>query len=201
MILNTVLHGFTMSMSLIVAIGAQNAFVLKQGLKRQYVFAICLCCAISDALLICAGVMGFSKLILMHPDWLKIAQYAGASFISLYGIQHFKQAWRGDYQTALQDTSVQSFAQVMAMCLAFTWLNPHVYLDTVVLLGAISTQYAQPIYFALGAMSASFMFFFALGYASKCMQPLFQSVSAWQILDVLIGCVMLAIALSLIFKA
>ncbi|MFH7765714.1 LysE/ArgO family amino acid transporter [Acinetobacter sp. BSP-28] len=197
--LNSALHGFVMGLSLIVPIGAQNAFVLKQGLKQQHVFAICLCCALSDAILISAGVLGFSELIVLHPHWLNITKYFGATFLLVYGVQHFYQAWKAELRLEISSNEVPSLCKVLFICLGLTWLNPHVYLDTVVLLGSISTQYPNTqLYFALGAVIASFLFFFSLGYAARLLQPIFQQPKAWKILDVLIGCVMWLIAISLL---
>ncbi|GAA5183207.1 LysE/ArgO family amino acid transporter [Acinetobacter kookii] len=197
--LNSALHGFAMALSLIVPIGAQNAFVLKQGLKQQHVFAICLCCALSDAILISSGVLGFSELVTLHPHWLNIARYLGATFLLLYGAQHFYQAWKDEQHLEISSTEVPSLGKVLFICLGLTWLNPHVYLDTVVLLGSISTQYPDTqLYFALGAISASFLFFFSLGYAARYLQPIFQRPKAWKILDIVIGGVMWSIAISLL---
>lgn len=197
--LNSALHGFVMGLSLIVPIGAQNAFVLKQGLKQQHVFAICLCCALSDAILISAGVLGFSELVMLHPDWLNIAKYFGATFLLVYGVLHFYQAWKAEQRLEVRPNDVPSLYKVLLICLGLTWLNPHVYLDTVVLLGSISTQYPNTqLYFALGAIIASLLFFFSLGYAARLLQPIFQQPKAWKILDVVIGCVMWVIAISLL---
>ncbi|TCB71327.1 amino acid transporter [Acinetobacter sp. ANC 4216] len=197
--LNSALHGFAMALSLIVPIGAQNAFVLKQGLKQQHVFAICLCCALSDAILISSGVLGFSELVTLHPHWLNIARYLGATFLLVYGAQHFYQAWKGEQRLEISSNEVPSLGKVLFICLGLTWLNPHVYLDTVVLLGSISTQYPDTqLYFALGAISASFLFFFSLGYAARYLQPIFQRPKAWKILDIVIGGVIWSIAISLL---
>lgn len=197
--LNSALHGFAMALSLIVVIGAQNAFVLKQGIKRQHVFAVCLYCALSDAILISVGVLGFSELVLLHPDWLNIAKYLGAIFLLIYGAQHFYQAWKGEQRLDLTQDDVPCLWKVLLICLGLTWLNPHVYLDTVVLLGSVSTQYPDTqLYFALGAISASFLFFFSLGYAARYLQPIFQRPQAWKILDLIIGCVMWSIVISLL---
>ena len=197
--LNAYIHGLAIGFSLIIAIGAQNAFVLKQGLKQQYIFAICLCCALSDAMLIVAGVLGFSKLILVYPHWINIAKYLGATFLLVYGAQHFYQAWKNQQHLEADQSDVPSLYKVLLICLMLTWLNPHVYLDTLVLIGSISTQYSNAqLYFAFGAISASFIFFFSLGYAARYLQPIFQRPQAWKILDILIGCVMWSIAISLV---
>ena len=199
MMLNSVISGFVMGLSLIVAIGAQNAFVLKQGLKQQHVLAVSLCCAMSDAILILAGVFGFSKLVLLHPEWLSIAQYLGAIFLIVYGAQHAYQAYQGGQCLHAKQDDVPQLAKVLGVCLALTWLNPHVYLDTVVLLGSISSQYgSHAIYFGGGAIFASFLFFMSLGYGARFLQPLFLKPRAWQILDAFIAVVMWSIAYSLL---
>lgn len=198
--LSTYLQGFAIGFSLILAIGAQNAFVLKQGLKQQHIFWICLLCALSDATLIALGVFGFAALMQQFPMMITIARYAGALFLMVYGAQHIKQALQANQSIQLDAQSEQSLWKILGICLALTWLNPHVYLDTVVLLGSISTQFAQmKLYFALGAISASFLFFFALGYGARLLLPVFENAKAWQILDVMIAVVMWSIALSLVF--
>lgn len=197
--LNAYIQGLAVGFSLIIAIGAQNAFVLKQGLKQQYVFAICMCCALSDAILIFAGVLGFSQLMLVNPHWINMAKYLGATFLAVYGAQHFYQAWKNEQRLDTDQKDVPSLYKVLLICLMLTWLNPHVYLDALVLIGSISTQYSNAqIQFALGAISASFVFFFGLGYAARYLHPIFQRPKAWKILDVLIGCVMWSIAVSLV---
>lgn len=198
--LSTYLQGFAIGFSLILAIGAQNAFVLKQGLKQQHIFWICLLCALSDATLIALGVFGFAALMQQFPMMITIARYAGALFLMVYGAQHIKQALQANQSIQLDAQSEQSLWKILGICLALTWLNPHVYLDTVVLLGSISTQFAQmKLYFALGAISASFLFFFALGYGARLLLPVFKNPKAWQVLDVMIAVVMWSIALSLVF--
>lgn len=198
--LSSYLQGFAIGFSLILAIGAQNAFVLKQGLKQQHIFWICLLCALSDATLIALGVFGFAALMQQFPMMITIARYAGALFLMVYGAQHIKQALQANQSIQLDAQSEQSLWKILGICLALTWLNPHVYLDTVVLLGSISTQFAQmKLYFALGAISASFLFFFALGYGARLLLPVFENAKAWQILDVMIAVVMWSIALSLVF--
>lgn len=195
---STYLYGMSVSLSLILAIGAQNAFVLKQGLKRQFVLIVCLICALSDAILISAGVFGFGKVISQFPQVIEFAKYAGAVFLLWYGAKSFYSAFTQSQSLVAQGDDVASLKQVVALCVAFTWLNPHVYLDTVILLGTIASQFAEKGAFALGAMSASVIFFFALGYGARLLQPLFAKPIAWKILDGVIGVVMWAIAVSLI---
>lgn len=197
--LNAVINGFMIGLSLIVAIGAQNAFVLKQGLKQHYIFWICLVCALSDSILILMGLVGFSKVIELYPNAILIAKYVGALFLIVYGSQHFYSAFKVSQSLEPTGKTSEHFIHIILICLAFTWLNPHVYLDTVILVGSISTQYEQSKwYFALGAVCASWLFFFSLGYGARYLLPWFQKPMAWKCLDLLIGLMMWGIALSLI---
>jgi L-lysine exporter family protein LysE/ArgO len=189
------LPGFLLGLSLIVAIGAQNAFVLRQGLRREHVFAICAVCAGSDAILIAAGVAGFGAIVTAVPWLAPVMRYGGAAFLFVYALRSLWSAW---HNTAALNPSAderKSLGATILTCLAFTWLNPHVYLDTLVLLGSISTGYAgRRLAFALGAITASFVFFFALGYGARLLRPLFANPRAWRVLDALIGTTMLALA-------
>lgn len=190
--------GFALGFSLILAIGAQNAFVLRQGIRGEFVFATCATCAVSDALLIAAGVTGFGALAEALP-WLETAmRYGGAAFLFWYGLRNFGAAWRGGQRLDTEGRAQSALAGVLSTVLMLTWLNPHVYLDTVVLLGSISAQWDNKLGFALGAMSASFVFFFALGYGAGFLRPLFAQPRSWQILDGLVGLTMWAIALKLL---
>lgn len=195
--------GFTMGLSLIVAIGAQNAFVLRQGLRGEHVFAVCLACAASDAVLILLGVAGFSQIVAMAPWIDPVMRYGGAAFLLWYGARSLRSALgataalnvRGNGGTA-------PLAGTLLACLAITWLNPHVYLDTVVLLGTISTQFpGAEAQFGAGAVTGSFVFFFALGYGATWLRPVFAKPAAWRILEAVIALVMWAIALKLILSA
>ncbi len=194
----SMIAGFALSFSLILAIGAQNAFVLRQGLRREHVFALCLTCAVSDAILIGAGVAGFGTLAQAAPWFETVMRYGGAVFLIWYALRSFGSAWQGG---AVMDTATgqhTSLRAAMLTVLAFTWLNPHVYLDTVVLIGSISAQYPDRMWFAIGAMTSSFVFFFSLGYGARVLSPIFARPRAWQILDFIIGIVMLMIALKLV---
>jgi len=198
--MQALLFGFSLGFSLILAIGAQNAFVLKQGLRDEHVLLVCFICALSDALLILIGVSGFHVLVASFPALVDIARLGGATFLFIYGLISFYNAFR--VQEGLQPSEIKSNSawQSVLTCLAFTWLNPHVYLDTVVLLGSVSTQFSEQLgWFAAGAMSSSFVFFFALGYGARLLRPVFAKARAWRILDFLIGCIMWAIALRLVF--
>lgn len=198
--MSTAIAGFALGLSLILAIGAQNAYVLRQGLRQSHVLAVVLICAISDATLIAAGVAGFGRLADAAP-WLEpVMRYGGAAFLIGYGARAFRAAWLGG--AALQaGEGAQSLRAALLTCLALTWLNPHVYLDTVVLLGSISAQYDDKLAFALGAMTASFVFFFSLGFGARLLAPLFARPAAWRVLDAGVGVVMWAIALKLILGA
>ena len=191
--------GFATAFSLILAIGAQNAFVLRQGLARQHVFWLCLLCAGSDAILITAGVLGFSAIVTAWPALPQIMAWGGAAFLFVYGALRFHAAWTGEYELQLSGQSRGLWA-TLATGAAFTWLNPHVYLDTLGLVGAISTNYLGPdkLAFGLGAVTSSFVFFFGLGYGARLLAPSMQSPRSWRVLDALIGVVMWAIALKLV---
>jgi L-lysine exporter family protein LysE/ArgO len=192
------LSGLLLGLSLIVAIGAQNAFVLRQGLRREHVCAVCAVCALSDAILIAAGVAGFGALVKALP-WLAPAmRYGGALFLAAYGLRSLIAAWRNHAGLDPAGGQQKGLTATVLTCLAFTWLNPHVYLDTVVLLGSISTGYAgHRIAFAAGAITSSISFFFALGYGARLLRPLFANPKAWRVLDAFIGITMLALAMKL----
>ena len=191
--------GFFLGLSLIVAIGAQNAFVLRQGLRREHVLPLVLTCAISDAILIGLGVAGFAT-VLSRSDWLEpLLRYGGAAFLITYACRSAYSAWTGGNSLRASESTRTSLRTALLTCLAFTWLNPHVYLDTVVLLGSISTRYAgHELAFALGSMTASFFFFFSLGYGARLLAPLFARPAAWRILDGVIALVMASIAIKLL---
>ena len=190
--------GFGLGLSLILAIGAQNAFVLRQGIRRSHVFAVCLTCALSDALLIAAGVAGFGTLAQTVP-WIEpVMRWGGALFLIAYGARALLSAWRGGAVLTVEGGAVEALGPVLVTCLALTWLNPHVYLDTVVLLGSVAAQYDDRLSFAIGAMTASFVFFFTLGYGARRLAPLFARPQAWRVLDLGVGLLMWAIAAALL---
>ncbi|MFC2253410.1 LysE/ArgO family amino acid transporter [Labrys portucalensis] len=196
---NALISGFLLGLSLIVAIGAQNAFVLRQGLRREHVFWVCLVCALSDAVLISVGVAGFQAVGVAVP-WIEpVMRYGGAAFLILYGLRSFRSALADHGGLDPGDGAGLGLGRALATCLAFTWLNPHVYLDTVVLLGSISTQYqGAKLAFGAGAVTASFLFFFSLGYGARLLRPLFARPGAWRVLDGLIGMTMCGLALKLV---
>ena len=195
--------GLTMGLSLIVAIGAQNAFVLRQGLRGEHVFAVCLTCAASDAFLILLGVTGFSQIAALLPWVDPVMRYGGAAFLIWYGARSLLSAIGASSALRVQGNGQTTpLGTTLLACLAITWLNPHVYLDTVVLLGTISTQFpGDEALFAAGAVSGSFLFFFALGYGATRLRPVFAKPAAWRILEGVIALVMWAIALKLILSA
>lgn len=188
------LSGFLLGLSLIIAIGSQNAFVLKQGLKREHIFFVCLFCALSDAILISAGVGGFGAVTARYPHIVDVAKFAGVVFLLGYGLQSLYASVRLSQSLTVEGQVVSSLKKALLLCFGFTWLNPHVYLDTLVLVGMVSTGASSKVVFAAGAISASFFFFFALGYGARLLKPLFAKPKAWNVLDALVGILMLYLA-------
>ena len=190
--------GFFLGASLIIAIGAQNAFILRQGLVRRHVFVLCLICATSDAVLIALGVGGLGTLITTRPALVTIATWGGAAFLLWYASVALRRALAPEALVAGDGRDGGLKAAVLT-CLGFTFLNPHVYLDTVVLLGSLSARWEgnARLAFALGAMAASFAWFFALGYGARLLAPLFARPAAWRVLDTLIAAVMAGLAIML----
>lgn len=194
--------GFLTGLSLIAAIGAQNAFVLRQGLRREYVGLVVLLCAGSDAILIAAGVAGFGAVAGAWPGFGLVMRWLGAGFLLLYGLGRMRSALRGASALQAEGGAGASRRHVAVTCLLLTWANPHVWLDTVVLLGAVATRYAPfQAGFALGAMLASLSFFPALGFGARLLAPLFARPAAWRWLDLLVALVMWGIALHLLSGA
>ncbi len=192
--------GFATSAALIVAIGAQNAFVLRQGLARRHVLPVVLVCALSDALLISLGVAGLGRWVQAQPALLALTRWGGAAFLIAYGALAARRAL-APHALSLQGAALGDRRAALAACLAFTYLNPHCWLDTVVLLGSISAQQPQDTraLFGAGAASASAVWFFSLGYGARLLAPLFARPVAWRLLDGAIALVMFAIAASLIY--
>ncbi len=196
-------RGFATSLGLIVAIGAQNAFVLRQGLKREHVALVALFCGLSDALLIAAGVAGLGVLVQAQPLLLTGLRWFGAAFLLAYGVAATRRAMRA---SSLQAAATErlSIGQCLAMLAGFTFLNPHVYLDTVVLIGALAHakgEAALPWAFGGGAMLASASWFVALAFGARWLQPLFAKPLAWRILDAGIAVVMFGLAAGLLLGA
>jgi L-lysine exporter family protein LysE/ArgO len=188
--------GFALGATLIIAIGAQNAFVLRQGLKREHVGLVVAFCAAADALLMTAGVLGTGRVLAAAPQLSAALAAAGALFLLVYGVRALQRAWRpGRLVAGAAERALPRLA-VLAQAAAFTLLNPHVYLDTMVLVGAIGSQQeaAMRPAFLLGACSASASWFAALGYGARWLAPWFARPLAWRWLDTLIGLTMLALA-------
>lgn len=196
--LSSFVPGFLLSLSLILAIGAQNAFVLRQGLRREHVFWVCLTCGVSDALLIAAGVAGFGALAESVPWFEPVMRYGGAAFLIVYGWRNAVSAWRGGEVLQTEGRVPATLSKTLMMLLALTFLNPHVYLDTLVLLGTISAQYENRLAFGSGAVLASLSFFFALGYGARLLEPIFAKPLSWRVLDAIIALTMWLIAASLL---
>ncbi|MEM1038914.1 MAG: LysE family transporter [Pseudomonadota bacterium] len=193
--------GFLLGGGLIIAIGAQNAFLLRQGLLRQHVFVLCLVAAFSDAVLIIIGVAGFGTIVSANENLLFWVTLAGAVFLFAYAALAAFRAFKPQAM-GVETRGATSLKAALATLLAFTFLNPHVYLDTVVLVGGISGQYDgwARAAFCAGACLASFVWFFSLGYGARWLTPLFQKPSAWRVLDTLIAIIMALLAMSLLMR-
>ena len=195
--------GLFLGASLIIAIGLQNAFILRQGLKNRHVFATALTASLCDGILILAGVLGFGLILEKMPDLITFIRWGGVAFLTVYGARSFYSAFK--FQ-ALDDETVRGLAkagtlkETILILLGVSLLNPHVYLDTVVLIGGLSASHGEigKYIFGAGALSGSFIWFFSLAYGARFLSPLFRRPRAWQILDIIIGCVMWAIAFTLI---
>lgn len=193
------LAGFMSGLVLIVAIGSQNAFVLRQGIRREHLLPITLICAGADALLIAAGIADLGALIQSNHAVLSIAQYGGAAFLLAYGALAARRAWHGQALSVGGGDAVP-LATALATCLGFTFLNPHVYLDTVILLGALANQRGDSGRWAFGAGAAiaSVVWFVALAYGARLLAPWFSKPLAWRLLDTVIALVMLGLAFNLL---
>ena len=193
------LTGFATGLGLIIAIGAQNAFVLRQGLRREYVFPIVLFAALSDAMLIIVGIAGLGALIQGFPLALEVIRYAGAAYLMWFGISAVRRAIKPATLEAASEgkgTLVGALASIAAL----TYLNPHVYLDTVILLGGVANQFSDDRWvFGIGAATASFVWFFSLGYFAKFLSRFVSSPKFWRVLDSFIAVVMFTIAVLLLF--
>lgn len=196
--LDAAVAGLLAGLTLIVAIGAQNAYVLRQGLRREHVGAVVAVCALSDVVLIIAGVAGIGVLVERAPTALVVVRWLGVAFLTTYGLMSL---WRARNAEGLQAASAAQGTRrgVIARAAALTWLNPHVYLDTVLLLGGIAATHGPQgrWWFGAGACVASVLWFVGLGYGARRAHRLLSSARAWQVLEVLIGLTMLAIALHL----
>jgi L-lysine exporter family protein LysE/ArgO len=198
--LSAFLTGFFLGLSLIVAIGAQNIFVLRQGILRQHIFYVALFCALSDALLICIGITGISFFFSNF-----VAQFANLLFgvssiwLAVYGIIRLKAVFKSDSLVEIETSTSKSLIATLSILSVLTFANPHVYLDTVVLIGSISQQFSGDlkIAFAIGACLASFVFFFSLSYGARLLVPIMKRPSSWRILDSLMALIMFIFAFKL----
>ena len=192
------LVGFVASFALIAAIGAQNAFVLRQGIRREHVLPVVAMCTVSDMVLIAAGIAGVGALITAHPSALNVAKFGGAAFLIGYGLLAAKRAWRPS-TLAPSDAAPARLGAVLLTCAALTFLNPHVYLDTVVLLGALANESGDGRWlFGIGAATASAVWFTCLGLGARRLAGMFAKARTWRILDGVIAVMMLALGASLI---
>ena len=193
-------QGYLVAVSLILAIGAQNAFVLRQGLRREHVGAVILTCAASDALLMAAGVAGFGFVSARLPWIGEAMRWGGVAFLVIYGALRFRAAMRGGEALKPAPGLSAPLGKVVTTCLILTWTNPHVYLDTVVLIGSISAQYApHQLVFGTAAAFGSASFFVALGYGARLLAPVFANPQAWVMLELVVGFTMWIIAAGLAF--
>jgi len=191
------LLGFVASFTLIAAIGAQNAYVLRQGIRREHVLPVVALCTVSDIALISAGIAGVGALISAHPGALNIARFGGAAFLIGYGLLAARRAWRPSSLTPSESAPAR-LIDVLLTCAALTFLNPHVYLDTVVLLGALANEHHDERWlFGVGAVTASAVWFVSLGFGARQLAGLFAKPMTWRILDGLIAVMMIGLGLSL----
>ena len=188
------LSGLAIGLSLIITIGAQNAFVIRQGMKGEHVVPVILTCAASDAVLIAAGIAGL-KFLTQQGDWLVDFVYVlGMGFLLAYGAYHFLNAVSFGQALQVSEEKPKSLYEAIVICLALTWMNPHVYLETVFLIGSIATAYENRWIFGLGAAFASFLFFFLLGYSARFFGRLLTSRLSWRVIDILTSFVMWGVA-------
>ena len=194
--------GFFLGISLILAIGAQNAFVLKQGILNQHVFYVALFCALSDALLISIGIAGISFFLNNFITQISDLLFGfSAIWLTGYGVIRLKAVFKSNATLEIESSKLKGFIPTFSILAVLTFANPHVYLDTMILIGSISQQFSgdHKIAFALGASLASFVFFFSLAYGAKLITPIMQSPSSWRILDFLIALIMFTIAIKLAY--
>lgn len=194
------LQGLIMAISLLMVIGPQNAFVLTQGIKKQHVLPVVLVCVTSDTILITIGCAGLGTLIASNTTLSKIAAWGGAAFLIWYGLRSLKAAFHKEYMQVESEATSMSAKKAVAFALGFTLLNPHVYLDTVVLIGSLAGQFEadQRIWFGIGAIGGANLWFFSLGYGARWLAPIFSRPISWRILDALIAVIMFVIAYSLL---
>ncbi|MFC7548271.1 LysE/ArgO family amino acid transporter [Plantactinospora sp. GCM10030261] len=195
--INSMVAGFSVTLALIVAIGAQNAFVLRQGLRREHVLPVVLTCAVSDALLISVGIAGLGALVTERPTAMLAVRWLGAAFLAGYAVLAARRALR---PTSLvpADRPPAALRATLLTCLAFTYLNPHVYLDTVLLIGSVAQRHPYRWLFGVGSALASAVWFTALGVGAHRLAPVLARPAAWRVLDGVIAVLMAALAVSLL---
>lgn len=201
--ISALLTGFLLGFSLILAIGAQNAFVLRQGILREHVFQVTLFCALSDALLISFGIIGISIFFnSFFSEFSELILGISALWLTFYGFVRLSSIFKSDLKIKIEISKPKNLLATLITLSVLTFANPHVYLDTVILIGSISQQFIgeEKVAFAVGACIASFVFFFSLGYGAKFLNPIMQSTFSWRILDFLIALIMFSIALNLAYE-
>lgn len=202
-ILFPLLTGFGTGGCLIVAIGAQNAFVLKQGLMRHRILLTALTCSLLDSGLIISGTLGFGGIIEKYPFFIQVTKYFAAIFLIAYGLISFRSALKVKHiDKTLKSETLPTAKRTLLILLALSLLNPHVYLDTVILLGSIASQHpsGERIFFTLGAIIASFLWFFSLSYGARLLDPFLKKKRSWSIIDFIIALIMWSIALTILFN-
>jgi L-lysine exporter family protein LysE/ArgO len=184
------IQGLVIGLTLIIAIGPQNLFVIQQGLKKSYIFTVCIICSVSDTFLIILGIILSSYLAELSENLVQILKFIGAGWLFLYGILKIKNSFKEKKFERINKN--EKFKNIALITLAFTFLNPHVYLDTIILIGAISLNFDSKISFALGVIISSFLFFFTLGYFSKYLSKYFNNAKSWFVIDNLFGILMIS---------
>jgi len=197
MIISDFIQGLVIGLTLIIAIGPQNLFVIKQGLKKSYVFTVCLICSVSDTILIIIGIVLSSYLSELSENFVQVLKLIGAGWLLLYGVLKIKNSFKEkEFEQIFKS---ERLSNVLMVTLAFTFLNPHVYLDTIILIGTISLNFNSKFSFAIGIIISSFLFFFTLGYFSKYLSKFFNNKKSWLIIDNLFGILMIAYGIFFIF--
>lgn len=192
------LSGFRLALGLILVIGAQNAFVLRQGLRREHVLATVLFCALSDAALIGLGVAGLSGITAAVPGLMQVLRWGGVAFLLYYALRSLRAAWVGDAALAVGGGQSPGLGAILTTLTMLTWANPHVWLDTVVLIGSVAAQFpGQRLAFGLGAATGSAVFFATLGFGARYLAPIFARPRAWQWLDVFVAAILFSVAFTL----
>ena len=197
MSISNFIQGFIIGSSLIIAIGPQNLYVINQGLKKNFVFIVVLICSLSDSLLIVCGIYLSNNILSLNPSIITIMKLIGGIWLILYGINKIKNSRQHEIKSS--EINEASFTKVVLTTLAITYANPHVYLDTVILLGSISINFDSKLYFGLGAIFASFIFFFSLGYFSNFLSQYVKSPKVWFYVDNVMGFLMLFYGLFFVF--